>query len=327
MDPISLEKSLSKGDLESVYVFHAEEDYWVQRLSEALSRALKKKYGEVEEIRFDEEDWQLDRLLSELGSYSMFAGHRFLKVPAADKIKKADWEKVAAALGGETLGFTLLLICERKDTFKEASKSLKGSEAVECAKPKVRDVPSIAVQFGKDEGKTLNLSDARILIDLVGPDLLTLQNQIRLLAVFVGEKGSISGEDIHRLFSQSAEQEVFALTRALSEGDSSQAFSSLRRILGQGEPPVRLLALLARHYRLVFKAKLLLKKGKGPSEIASHLKVAPFFLDQYLDPAQTIPWKKAIRALRELSATDRALKGSPLPPDAHLEKFLFSCFE
>jgi DNA polymerase-3 subunit delta len=94
----------------------------------------------------------------------------------------------------------------------------------------------------------------------------------------------------------------------------------------QGEAPVRLLALLTRHFRLLLKAKLLLKKGEGPSGIASALRIPPFVVDQYLMQAQRFTWKQFIRIYQDLFMTDRALKSSPLPPGALLERFLSQCF-
>jgi DNA polymerase-3 subunit delta len=299
----------------------------VDRLTGAIRGALKKKGGEVEEIRFEGGEWKLDQLLSEFNSFSMFASHRFLRIQEAERIKKDEWGRVAAALKEIPSGLTLLFVTQKKETFREASRAF-GDEAadVECLRPKPRELPMLAASLAKEEGKVLGAAEARLLIDLVGTDLLTLKNQISLLSLFVGERRSVTAEDIQKLFLETADKEVFALTRALSEGDQAQAFTLLRHLLHQGEAPIKLLALLTRHYRLVFKAKLLLKKGQGSHAMASSLKLPPFVVEQYLDQAQTLPWKKAIKIFQELFRTDRALKSSPLPPGTHLEKFLWNCF-
>src|SRR5215467_85520 len=140
MDPISLEKSLSKGDLQSVYIFLAEEPYWVDRLTDSLRGAVKKKGGEIEEVRFEGGEWKLDQLLSEFNSFSMFASHRFLRILEAERIKKDEWERVASALKEISSGLTVLFIIQKKEGFREASRQLGDSaEAVECLKPKPRE--------------------------------------------------------------------------------------------------------------------------------------------------------------------------------------------
>ncbi|MFO1519702.1 MAG: DNA polymerase III subunit delta [bacterium] len=327
MDSLSLEKSLAHGELRPNYVFLAEEPYWVDRLTDALRRALKKKAGEIEERRFEGNEWTLDQLLAELGAFSMFASQRLVRVIEAERIKKADWEKVGGALKEANPTLTVLFVAHKKETFKEAVKQLGASAvSVECLRPKPRDVPLQVTYFAKEEGKVLNPQDSRLLVELIGNDLLTLKNQVTLLSIFVGEKKVIGGEDIQRLFADSSEKESFALTKALSDQDRVQTYSLVKTLLEQGEAPVRLLALLSRHFRLLFKAKLLLKRGEGPSGVATILRLPPFIVEQYLMQAQRFSWKQFIKIYRELSYTDRALKSSPLPAGALLEKFIGNCF-
>jgi DNA polymerase-3 subunit delta len=288
MLPSDLQKSLSQGDLSPVYIFFAEEPYWVDRLTDQIRQALKKKGGEREEMRFEGSDWTLDQLLSEFNTFSMFSSNRLIRVLEADRIKKAEWERVGEAVKDPSPTITVLFVSQKKEIFKEASKVLAGvGVAIECASPKPRELPALVTFFAKEEGKVLNPSDARALIERIGPDLLALKNQVSLLSLFVGEKSVIGVEDIQKLFADTAEKESFALTRALSDQDRTVAFTLLRKLLEQGEAPVRLLALLSRHFRLLQKSKLLLKRGEGPTGIASALRLPPFIVDQYLMQAQS----------------------------------------
>jgi DNA polymerase-3 subunit delta len=257
----------------------------------------------------------------------MFSSNRLLRVLEADRIKKAEWERVGEALKKPDPSLTVIFVSQKKDLFKEATKMLAGvAAAVECASPKPRELPALVTFFAKEEGKVLNPNDARILIERIGPDLLALKNQVTLLSLFVGDNRVITSEDIQKLFADTAEKESFALTRALSDQDRTAAYSLLHKLLKQGEAPVRLLALLSRHFRLLLKSKLLLKRGESPSGVASALRLPPFIIDQYLMQAQSFSWKQFIRIYQDLFATDRALKSSPLPAEALLSRFIGNCF-
>ncbi|GEM_PF-3352748 len=325
MIPQDLEKFLIKGELSAAYLILNEEPYWTERLTKGLRSALQKK-GEVEEVVFQGNEWTLDQLLSDFASYSMFAQLRFIRILEAERIKKTEWEKVASLLHEKNMPLTVIFVSHKKENFREASKNLAGiATIVECAPLKAREVPFQATFFAKEEGKVLNPHDARLMTDYVGTDLLSLKNQITLLSIFVGEKRIITEEDIQALFTESADKEVFGLTRALSEHDQTTVFCLLRKLLDQGEAPVRLLGFLARHFRLLFKTKLFLKNGRGASDIASSLRLPSFVVDQYISEAKNLNWKKLIDIYRKLFLSDRALKSSPLPSNVILEKLMMEC--
>jgi DNA polymerase-3 subunit delta len=328
MNPIDLEKSLKKGELDPIYLFLAEEPYWVHRLTESLRPALQKKTGKFEEIKFEGNEFSVEQLLSEISSLPFFATHRLIRVTDSGRIKKGDWGKIFEAQKQNASLVTLLLIAEKKEVFREASKAMgEGGVIVECSKTSAREIPSLVVSFAKEEGKKINASSSRLLIELIGSDLLTLKNQITLLSIFVGEQDTIGDEDIQNLVSDTSDKNVFALTGALTTGNRVQAFSLLRHLIDQGEPPIRLLGLLARHYRILGKTKLLLKKGKGPREMAQELRLAPFVIEKYLDEAQGLNWKKWIKIYEGLGNTDQALKSSPVPAEAILERFIGVCLK
>ncbi len=323
MDPTSLENKLNQGEIHPIYLWSLEEPYWADRLSSALKKSLKAQRGEVEDCIFSGKDFSLDTLLSEIRSVGLFFSHRLFRLIDIPKLKKADWEKIHEVVQESSASSTLVFICDKKDGFREGLKELGDlAISVEGSRPKPRELPGWVIQFAKEEKKTIDSFLAQLFVDLIGPDLQTLRNQMILLATYLGERERVSREDLESLFSETAEKDAFALTRALSEGSPSTAFLLLKRLIKQGEAPLRLLGLLTRHYRLVIKAKILMRKGLNASAISAQIKLPSFILNTYLDQARQLSWKKLIGIYRGLFQADQALKSSPVSQEIILEAWI-----
>ncbi len=222
---------------------------------------------------------------------------------------------------------TLCLIPKKKTAFNQAAKILKSvAEIVECSKPKGKDLAAYVVKFAQEEEKKISMMSANKLIELIGDDLLALQNQVKLLGIFIGEKKEITLEDVQNLFAESAEKDVFNLTQYMLQNNKSKTFALLRQLLDQGEVPLIIFSLLARHYRVLMKIKLLERKRMNAYEMASMVKLPAFVIEKNLPQARLLSWKKLIQIYQDLSNTDLLLKSSPMPHLAILEKFVLGTF-
>lgn len=310
----------------SIYLFWVEDVFAMDQSVQKIRVALSEKHPGYEEIHWNPEQKKVDSLLEELGSLSFFAKHKLIRIDGDDFCNEKDLVKLSQAIQGNALA-TLVLIPKKKTAFNQAAKILKPVvEIVECSKPKAKDLPIHLVRFAEKEGKKISSSTAYRLIELIGDDLLALQNQVSLLSIYIGDKKEITLEDVQALFAESAEKEVFALTQSILQNDRAKTFTLLRQLLDQGEVPLIIFSLLARHYRVLMKLKLLERKKMNAYEMASVVRLPAFVIEKNLPQARQLSWKKLIRIYQDLSKVDLLLKSSPMPHLATLEKFVWACF-
>lgn len=325
MNLSELKTHLSKSDLAPLYLLWVEDAFSFDQAMILLREALTKKHPGFEEIHWNSEK-PLNALLEELGSFSFFSKHKLIRIDGDDFCKEEEASKLSDALQGAALA-TLVIVPKKKTALNSALKALKSlAQTVECVKPKGKDLTSYVVNFASEEGKKMAGSAAHKLIDLIGEDLLALQNQVKLLAVFAKDKPEISLEDVQALFADSAEKDVFQLTQHILQNDKAKTFALLRQLLDQGEVPLIIFSLLIRHYRMLMKLKLLEKRKMNAYEMASIVRLPAFVIEKSMPQARQLPWKKLIQVYKDLSQTDLQLKSSPLPHLAILEKFLWGCF-
>gem|GEM_PF-2030762 len=187
----------------------------------------------------------------------------------------------------------------------------------------------------RKQGKRLEPSAAAILVQQrLGPDLGKLQSEIEKLVLFAGENPAIRAAEVEAMTPRILEERVFDLTDALTQrtGQQARALGVLRGLLKSGEEPVRILALLIRHLRLIWQVKGLLERGWRPGENKAGEGDFESVLLQGRDSAATLfgrlawqsgklaeqarrfTWFQLEQAFLALMQCDLALKGMSFPP-------------
>jgi len=91
-----------------------------------------------------------------------------------------------------------------------------------------------------------------------GNELWTVRQEIEKLLLYVGDADTVSISDVEEIFTDQAESWVFDLTDALGQKDPLRALEFLRRLMANGEFPLRVLGAIASQVRRLLNARQLL---------------------------------------------------------------------
>jgi len=92
-------------------------------------------------------------------------------------------------------------------------------------------------------------------------DLRLIVDELEKVIAYVGSRETITVEDVRSAVSDGSTITVFHLTDAVGNRQLARAFECLHAILRQGEPGLKVLALLSRQVRLMLQAHLLQEEG------------------------------------------------------------------
>lgn len=321
MDLLQLDQELRAGKIRPCYVLAGEERHLVLTARASIAKAIFKE-APVEADSFDASKHPVHAVLDCLKTPSLLNPWRLVLVEEASHFKKADWEAIALFLASSPQKRTLVLIAEKFPAV--ASKAVATAAVVECKKLYPRQIPS----WVSMEARRLNVPIAReaasYLIDCVGAELGELSQTLQKLSIFVGGKRLIQLEDVEKGVAATAKQNVFDLANAMGRRDLKKALKQLHLVLGQGEEPLKALALMARHYRLLARAGGLLggERSLPEAQMAKALGVHPYFAKEYLDQAKGFKKSFFKKCFASLCACDKALKSSRHKPEVILEKLV-----
>ena len=105
-----------------------------------------------------------------------------------------------------------------------------------------------------------------------------------------------------------------------------QALEELSKLLEEGEPPVKILFMIARQYRLILQAKELEQKGYTEKQITSEMKLHPFVTGKILRQGRSYGFGELEKALAAVLDCDVALKSGAAPRLA-MEQLLINLVE
>jgi DNA polymerase-3 subunit delta len=171
-------------------------------------------------------------------------------------------------------------------------------------------------------GVALEARAIAALAGLVGNQLWTLDSEIQKLATHAGDR-QVTEEDVRSLVSLAREPNVFAMADAVIEGRVRDAADLLQRLLAEGEPPQRLLMLVARQYRLLLLTKELLERRVRPPEISGRLHVQGFVIQRLIKQAPAYTIQRLRRAYRRLLEADLSVKRGVYDDETALQLLLF----
>jgi DNA polymerase-3 subunit delta len=116
------------------------------------------------------------------------------------------------------------------------------------------------------KGGSISRQATQVLIELIGCDLFTLNNEIdKLIAYTAGRL--IEEKDIRSLVSAAQETRVFALADAILEKKSARSENILDDLLKNGLVPSQILDNLARQVQIMLKIKEMKSQRKSSGEI------------------------------------------------------------
>jgi len=224
----------------------SQEDFEQKRLAEMSKKAIAQAYGDDLEAAD----------LAALESLHDWMRNRGMKVAAG---ADASEELLAVLESGLSPGVTLLLTASSVDSRKRVVKRLKEMGAVvELAVERERtgalsaeSAAAIIDRVLAAHGKKLAPAARERLQRRVGGDPGALASEVEKLCLWAGEAPVIQADDVERVTRDLAGAWIFDFTEALAKRETARAILLLRGLLGAGDHPLRLLATLHSHVRLL----------------------------------------------------------------------------
>jgi DNA polymerase-3 subunit delta len=228
-----------------------------------------------------EEGPSAEALVREIPALSLTATRRYLIADGIERWNAAQAKQVAAALADLPPDLTVVLVA-REEGRRRAPKGIAaaveqaGGEVLSYAAPKTRELPARLVADAKRRGFELEPEAARMLVERVGESTARLANELDRLALWAGEGGRVSADDLREMVADTSEEAAWALSDALVDGDRAAAARAAARLLGQGEAVTPLVYQAAKRLREARLALAGLRSGRSPSELESSLPMHPY---------------------------------------------------
>ena len=126
----------------------------------------------------------------------------------------------------------------------------------------------------KKEKKQMEGADAAYFLNKVGTDMENITQELEKLFCYTIGRDRITRDDIDQICVTQITNHIFEMVNAVAGKDQKRALDLYYELLALKEPPMRILFLMTREYRLLFHVKGLMEwireegnrfKGRDPS--------------------------------------------------------------
>lgn len=258
--------------------------------------------------------------LGVLRTPSLFGGRGVVLVRRAEALGDQAQEAALAAARGPT-GGVLVLVARSPDMRRRLfAQCVRAGAAFEFAPPRAELLPGWAVRLARERGQILDPEAAEVLAELVGQNLGSLAGEVDKLSLYVGAAGrrSIGVDDVKAVAALGRSRSAFELADRLAARDAAGVLRLLQELLGQGEVPVRLLALVAARLRRLLEVAELRAKGVASEAAARRLGLPPWLFRRLEAEARRFTARDLERALFLTQELDLRLKSSRTAPQTLL---------
>ena len=262
-----LRKELAAGELGRLYIFHGEETYLRDKSLEQMKELLLT--GGLDDFNYHllaGKDFTLSRLHEMVDAMPMMSERSMVVVTDWD-MEKGDREGLMELLGDLPEYVCLVFVYDvleyKPDNRARLAKLVKekGKVVNFTSQDQKKLVRWVDARF-QALGHEISEGDAKYLIFRCGDLMTGLISEIGKIGAYA--KGRrITQQDIDAVSTPQLDAVIFNLTDAIAAKNFDKAFSVLGDLLHMQEPPIKLLAALAKQVRQLYTARLAVEEQKS----------------------------------------------------------------
>lgn len=250
---------------------------------------------------------------------------RLVEVHDVEKLKKADSEQIIDYLTEPCMTTILALVGQKvaKNTrlYKAVAKYGK-TAIIDCAPFARRDMTKVVRNMAVDHGVVFTEGAAAILIDLVGTNTVTLDGEIKKLALSHRGTDPVNENEVLFLVARSSEVKPWEFVDAFAGRNAQRCLYLLNRM--ESVSPHALLPMCVTRIRELITVKALSARGES-HKLAKTLKLPDWRLKNDRVWARAYSGKELIDALIAARDVEQEMKSGADPQDAFIRWMLTVC--
>lgn len=280
--------------------------------------AFVQEHSDLALERVDGEEAEFSRIQEAVTSLPFLASKKLvvLRAPGANKAFAEGAEQLLAAVPDTT---EVIIVEPKLDKRSSYYKFLKKStEYTEFTEMDANGLAAWLVRTAKEKGGTISSSDARFLIDRVGPNQQLLAGELEKLLI---AELRISRQNIEQFTEATPQSTIFQLLEAAFAGNAKRTFELYREQRALKVEPQQIVAMLAWQLHILALIKAA-GQGTSTADIAKDAKLSPYVVQKSAGIARFLSLARLRSLIDGLLSIDARSKRTALDVDEALQTYL-----
>lgn len=311
-EALQIVNDLRKGVLRPIYFLYGQEPYYIDKISDYIAdTVLTEEEKGFNQMVLYGKDVTVDDIVGNAKRYPMMAEKQVVIVKEAQHLSRTI-ENLAAYAKNPQLT-TVLVICykyKKLDKRKPLYKTVK-KEGVVFESQVLRDykIPAWIQKTGKNVGFSIPQRSAMLLAEHLGTDLGRIENELNKLKLMLPKGVEITPSHIEEHIGISKDYNNFELKKAIGERNVLRATKIITYFAQnpKDHPFVLTVTMLNMFFTQLLQYHGL--RDHSPKNVATTLRINPYFVDEIQTAARNFPMKKVSRIISHLREMDLKGKG------------------
>ncbi len=304
----TFKKELHNGQYYPVYLLYGEESYLKRQYKHDLQNALVAEGDTMNSTRFDGKNISVSGLMDVAETMPFFAEHRVILVENSGFFKKGQ-DELAEYLPKTPSTTFFIFVEDEVDKRTKLYKSVKKcGRILELKELKEPELQQWILGRLKKENKNITRNAMQLFLSKTGTDMEIISNELENLLSYCLDTDVITVEEVNAVCFSHMTVQVFDMIDAIAARKAEKAISLYYEMLEQRQPPLLILSLLSRQFRILLTMKDLESSGMNASMIINSAGIHPWAAKKALPQMAGFTQEQLKSALEECCETEEAIK-------------------
>lgn len=326
ISPLKLEDlyaQIDKGKIDPVYFINGDEEYARIELLKLLRRKLFGDSGATASVeKITATAGSAPKIIDTASDYSLFSGGRLVIVYDIQRLSEKGRKMLVDYLKEIPQGNHLVLFGPA--SFDKRVKFYKSliTEAVWSTLTGLNDrsAPFWIKKRLNKYGIAPEPKAIELLLKFVGNSYGLLANQLDKIAIAIGEKKTLTAEDVKNHTAVAAEYDIFKLLDFIEQADRTSALIVLKKLLERSDGIRTVLFWLGRQYWMYYKIAAANKSGERIG--AADLGTSPYIFGKLRDTASRMKMTDIEEAVEAVTEAEISIRFDHIRPELLLESLV-----
>lgn len=329
---IKITKDIKAGNIKPIYFFMGEEAYYIDKLTEFIEENILQEHEkDFNQTIIYGRDATIEDIIATAKRFPMMADRQVVVVKEAqDLIRTID--KLDSYIENPQPTTVLVFAYKYKtlDKRKKTAKLIaKNGVLFESKKLYDNQIGDWIKRTLSGKGYGIEPKASAILVEFLGTDLSKISNELDKLKIILPKGHTFTPNDIEENIGFSKDFNNFELRKAIGEKNQLKAYKIIDNFAQnpKDNPIVLTVGLVFGFFSQLLQYHGL--KDKNPKNVASVLRVNPYFLKDYDVALKNYPMKKVsaiIATLRDIDVKSKGVGANALPNSDLLKEMLVKIF-
>jgi len=318
----SLNEDLKTGQLKQIYLLFGEEGYLKRQYRDRLTRAMLPEGDTMNYACYEGKGIEIREVIDLAETMPFFAERRLIVFENSGLFKSGGTD-LADYIKELPESTSFVFVENEVDKRSKLYKAVKArGRAVELGFQDENTLKRWVAGLIRNENRQAGEQTIAYFLNKTGTDMENITKELEKLFCYTFGRDTITKEDVDAVCVAQITNHIFEMVDAVAQKKQKKALELYYDLLALKEPPMRILFLMIRQYRILLQVKGLLKAGYGRKEVASKAGLHPFVAGKYMDLAKRFPSGELRAIMEEGADLEQSVKTGRLTDHLAVELFL-----